>query len=660
MKKAYNLCLLLVIYLFSSVMPEKEHSSTDKPALQTTQIPTDISMWASTTPAASWEATFGYGRIGYSTSSAGDVNGDGFDDIITGAPFLNNEKGAAFVYYGGAAGISGSWVHQFTDYSCYFGNSVSRAGDVNGDGFDDVIVGAYVYPGITPYLNRGKAFVFYGSATGLPSMPSWTDSTLQAASFYAQQVNAAGDVNGDGYDDVMVSAPQWDQSGVGGNVGKVYVYYGSATGLSTTASWTVVGDQAGCQLGYGMGSAGDVNKDGYDDVIVSASYYTNGQNSEGRMYLYYGSATGLATSPAWVTESNLQYGMLGRYRTVPVDVNGDSYVDLAVVTSEMGLMSFTSYIYVYYNGPGGLSTTPGWSISSIPAVGGFGDMASMGDMNNDGYEDIVVSQPVFNSQGRVCIYYGTPGGLSFVPGWTASYTDPNPWYGPRFGLTVANAGDIDNDGINDVLVGSTDVNNWGKIYLFRAPVLTIITLPLKLVSFASVCNGNEMQLQWQTADEQNSQQFIIERSDNSNNWEAVATLAATGGPKYTYNIPSSAAIGKYRLKMVDIDGSFTYSSVLSIRNACGENNFKWAVAPNPVRSSGRLQLDISNYSGSSTPLKVMLTDMNGKTIQLASANIPKSVAYHTSLDLPALAAGTYVISISNEKVNESKTIIIAK
>jgi hypothetical protein len=349
--------------------------------------------------------------------------------------------------------------------------------------------------------------------------------------------------------------------------------------------------------------------------------------------------------------------MLGRYRTVPADVNGDGYVDIAVVTSEMGYINFTSYIYVYYNGPGGLSTTPGWVIASLPAVGGFGDMDSMGDMNNDGYDDIVVSQPTFNSQGRVCVYYGTPAGLNNAPGWIANYTDANPWYGPRFGMTVANAGDVDNDGINDILVGSADINNWGKIYIYRAPM---ITLPLKLVSFASVCKGDEMQLKWQTADEENMQKFTIERSDNGNTWQSVANLPARGASEYTYNMPSSTAIGYYRLKMIDIDGGFTYSRILSVRNSCREKAFSWTVAPNPVRSSGTLQLDLRNYTGSASPAKVRLTDMQGKTIQLGTINLSASVAYQAYFDLPALAAGMYTISINNEQVNESKTIVVTK
>jgi hypothetical protein len=282
----------------------------------------------------------------------------------------------------------------------------------------------------------------------------------------------------------------------------------------------------------------------------------------------------------------------------------------------------------------------------------------MGDMNHDGYDDILVSQPRYNTQGRACIYYGTPGGLSHHPGWTVNYVDPNPSYGASFGISIANAGDVNHDGTNDVLIGATQQLSGGRIYLYQSPV---ITLPLKLLSFASVCTGNDMQLQWQTSNEQNSQKFSVERSDNGTSWQTIANVPAAGSSKYNYNISSLTAAGYYRLKMIDIDGSYTYSAVLPVKNACRlNNNFTWAVTPNPVRSFGNLQLDLANYTGSTSPLKVKLTDMQGKTIMLGSLNIPSSVAYHTGLDLPALTAGVYIVNISNENFRESKTIMITK
>ena len=112
----------------------------------------------------------------------------------------------------------------------------------------------------------------------------------------------AGDVNGDGYADVIVGAPFYDNGQT--DEGRAFVYHGSAGGLSGSAAWTAESDQAGASFGLSVATAGDVNGDGYADVIVGAPTTTNGQTNEGRAYVYHGSAGGLSGSAAWTAESN--------------------------------------------------------------------------------------------------------------------------------------------------------------------------------------------------------------------------------------------------------------------------------------------------------------------------------------------------------------------
>jgi len=157
------------------------------------------------------------GRFGYAVASAGDVNNDGYDDIIVGAPFYYNNyvsQGRAYVYLGSESGLSTSyiWTYGDTDFDGYanFGMSASSAGDFNCDGYDDIIVGAYYYKGA--YQSQGYAMVFYGKSAASGSLnttPGWTVYGSVAWERYGSAVGTAGDVNGDTCDDIIVGAMGW-------------------------------------------------------------------------------------------------------------------------------------------------------------------------------------------------------------------------------------------------------------------------------------------------------------------------------------------------------------------------------------------------------------------------------------------------------------------
>ena len=119
---------------------------------------------------------------------------------------------------------------------------------------------------------------------------------------FGYSVATAGDVNGDGFSDVIVGAIWFDNGQT--DEGRAFVYHGSASGLGLCPAWTAEGDQASALFGYSVATAGDVNGDGYSDVIVGAVQYDNGQTDEGRAFVYHGSSSGLATSAAWTAESN--------------------------------------------------------------------------------------------------------------------------------------------------------------------------------------------------------------------------------------------------------------------------------------------------------------------------------------------------------------------
>ncbi len=200
-------------------------------------------------------------QFGYSVDGAGDVNSDGFDDIIIGAhlasPNAMSAAGSAYVY----DGQSGALLLEVdgSASSDNLGVSVAGAGDVNNDGFDDVIIGAnHADPGGN--ADAGSAFVYSGQTGAL--LYQFDGSTGDQLGI---SVNGAGDVNSDGFDDLIIGAHRADV-GANSSAGSAYVYSGQSGALLYQFDGAAVGDQ----LGYAVAGAGDVNNDGFADVIIAA------------------------------------------------------------------------------------------------------------------------------------------------------------------------------------------------------------------------------------------------------------------------------------------------------------------------------------------------------------------------------------------------------
>ena len=213
--------------------------------------------------------------FGMRVAGAGDVNGDGYSDVLVGAHAYDNQQGLSgtvFVYHGGAGGVNTTAAILLKGYGNMtgnmtgFGRSVAGAGDVNGDGYSDVLVGVVDYGELT---DLGAVLVYHGGAGGVNP----TAATLlinQTGVEFGFSIAGAGDVNGDGYSDVLVGAHHYPKSVAGISRGATFVYHGGANGVNPTAVTLLQGNQVEAYFGISVAGAGDVNGDGYSDVLVGA------------------------------------------------------------------------------------------------------------------------------------------------------------------------------------------------------------------------------------------------------------------------------------------------------------------------------------------------------------------------------------------------------
>ncbi len=409
--------------------------------------------------------------LGYSVAGAGDVNGDGYGDVIVGA-YANDAGGAsagrAYVYYGGpGVDASADLILTGAVAGDNFGFSVAGAGDVNGDGYGDVIVGAlYNDAGGS---SAGRAYVYFGG----PGVDASADLILTGAAAgdgFGISVAGAGDVNGDGYGDVIVGAYANDAGGV--DAGRAYVYFGGP-GADAVADLTLTGATASDYFGISVAGAGDVNGDGYGDVIVGARGNDAGGTDAGRAYVYFGGPG--ADAVADLTLTGAATGdFFGHSVAGAGDVNGDGYGDVIVGAyyNDAGGTN-AGRAYVYYGGPGA-DAVADLTLTGAAAGDEFGtSVAGAGDVNGDGYGDVIVgargNDAGGTDAGRAYVYFGGPGADAIADltlTGAAAYDD--------FGHSVAGAGDVNGDGYGDVIVGASG-NNAGGTDAGRAYVTAIYT-----------------------------------------------------------------------------------------------------------------------------------------------------------------------------------------
>ena len=358
-------------------------------------------------------------------SGAGDVNGDGFADLIVGMHRDDNNglfSGTARVY----SGADGLLLYNFEGNNAYdfFGISVSGAGDVNADGFADVIIGA------SQESTRGSARV----CSGLDGTTLYTFLGDLPDDQFGTSVSAAGDVNNDGHDDVIVGAYGHDSAGFYTGMARVF------SGVDGTVLYTFLGDSESAWFGFSVDGVGDLDNDGHDDVVVGAPYDTAGGNLGSARAL-----SGADGSILYTFRGTIPFGNFGRAVAGAGDVNADGSPDI-IVGEPFG--AWSAGIVRVFSGVDGSVLREFFGDSRTDHCGSAVDGA--GDMNGDGFGDLIVGSYRSGSGGW------QSGKARVISGFDSMtlYTFDGPGSGMEFGISVSSAGDVDGDGRDEVIVAS--------------------------------------------------------------------------------------------------------------------------------------------------------------------------------------------------------------
>ena len=347
--------------------------------------------------------------MGHSVVNLGDINGDGVNDFGASGPgsWGTWDVGRLYIFYGGTnpfpdrAGEDAVTIMQSPTLYDWFGESFANAGDYNGDGFTDIIVGApgNANPTDGQAFEDGHAYLYYGSSHGFRTTPNITLSNTIKFSAFGLSVSGNGDVNNDGLSDVIVAASWKDH-------GYAYVYFGKNTANNNTQEPDLVLTGADNEILFGewVRIVKDLNNDGIDDIIVKTTDSTTYDTS---IKIYFGSKdlTSLAQPDLVLTHVQKSDGFGGSFENVG-DINHDGYNDLAVgAPGRFGAVGsdYPGMVYIYYGGPN-MDNQPDMSFVGENGGDNFGFAVSHADINGDGKSDLLMSALQFAHQGRIYIY----------------------------------------------------------------------------------------------------------------------------------------------------------------------------------------------------------------------------------------------------------------
>jgi hypothetical protein len=382
-------------------------------------------------------------NMGTRVAGLGDLNHDGFSDVGVTVP----GKGKTYIYYGGNP------MDDLPDLQLRGPSCVAAAGDVNGDSYDDVITSDLAY-----------CYIFFGSGTGLDTVPDVVLSSEYPGDYFGHRLIAAGDLNKDDYDDLLVLAPNYLD---GRSDGKAYLYYGGDP-MNDVADWELAGNLTEKRI-QSVGAL-DFNGDGWIDIAVGklGRYYAGRDSLPGEVDIFFGGATGFDTLPDLVINpiDTLSYRWMSEFGGWWVsglgDLNGDGYDELGV------LLGFTCGHPLVYLGGSSPDTSPAFTLGE--GLSRSSNFVCGGDVNHDGFPDVVNGDRCWGmGWGAVEVYLGSAGFNPVKDNWITA-ADLPPDFIEDFGRSVSCAGDVNGDGVDDIIASSdnywVETNHRGEVFIF--------------------------------------------------------------------------------------------------------------------------------------------------------------------------------------------------
>ena len=434
------------------------------------------------------------GDFGRSVSGGGDVNNDGYDDIIVGARNENSQPGVSatgrvYVFNGRTGNLLYQLVSPNEEASGHFGYSVAFIGDVNGNGCDDFAVGANWEEDDIDPASSGRAYLFEGLTGDL--LHTLESGLLSEHGNFGISIAAAGDVDNDTIGDVIVGAYQENEEAGPENAGRAHVFSG-ATG-SRILSLVSPNEQYNGRFGWSVSSMGDINGDNHDDLLVGAYGETPGPgpSSPGAVYVFSG-ATGdtLYTVYSPLAETT---GYFGWSVSGTGDFNDDATRDIIAggIFEEPGGSPYAAGRAHVFSGVDGAFIRTMVSPNEMES-GLFGSAVfGVSDMDGDTVDDYLISasdeflgiEP--ENTGIAYLFSGSSGSLimTFIP--------PNPETDGCFGGSLCDAGDVNGDGYSDIIVGAEEENAGGVPDAGRAYIYSPGTVVL-----SCYIDGGSLVLDW--------------------------------------------------------------------------------------------------------------------------------------------------------------------